>query len=749
MAVAFLTLLLVAAVSVHAQDLDRLQATFLRYKATQDDPDSVAEVKVALAQLDNMWTDYLPSLLESDVSEISEACVESALAIYSAGGTVINNITLPGPGVLPLLDATGRQGAGLYSGNVIQYGAYDECLSLDYSSYCLADRIDPTFKSPLPFSWTVGFCVPRGCTAQDLTLLINNTGLFLTEEAAVHCSDTKKPSYGANAIVMLVVCAVFIALVVIGTLIDTLVTELPKIFKMTKVEVSGSTSVNSDGELENSPLLLRKGVNSVAKRAEFETCHKKDKFNPIEFITAFSLLRTVPTLLATKQAPGVITSLNGIRVISMFWVILGHTYFWIFSNLSIRIDNIIHMLSIASRFSFQAVTSAFFAVDSFFFLSGVLVAYLTLRQMKKAKGGIRFPFLKYYLHRILRLTPTYAFVLFFAWCLTDYLSYGPEISLRGQPYAATCEKYWWTNLLYINNLYPWSLADECVGWTWYLSNDMQFYVIAPLFLIPAYFIFPIGLLVAFGLVLGGAIITGALSIVYDFQANTFSLLAYGYVGKGTETMSYSNTIYIKPWDRIAPYVVGLVLGYLIFKDIKLNRLNKYLRLLLYILMWVVALFVMFWLTYGLYFTWHGHVPKTFENFVYIVTSRFLWAVCLALIVFACHNGYGWVINSFLSMPMWTPLARMTFNAYLVHPIIMTVVYGQLQTTIHYTDITMAGFVVMFVAFSYSAAAAVCVVVEFPLSTIEANLFKLVGSLGKTKHPSNQRYVNLPKGEEKA
>ena len=46
-----------------------------------------------------------------------------------------------------------------------------------------------------------------------------------------------------------------------------------------------------------------------------------------------------------------------------------------------------------------------------------------------------------------------------------------------------CQEYWWANLLYINNLVPWKGDKICNSESWYLSNDMQFYVVAPLFIV--------------------------------------------------------------------------------------------------------------------------------------------------------------------------------------------------------------------------------------------------------------------------
>ena len=72
-----------------------------------------------------------------------------------------------------------------------------------------------------------------------------------------------------------------------------------------------------------------------------------------------------------------------------------------------------------------------------------------------------------------------------------------------------CRKNWWTNLLYVNNFVKttkpvsyqptacdviyiqetvsvYAVCSQCVGWSWYLANDMQFYIVAPLVLIPLY-----------------------------------------------------------------------------------------------------------------------------------------------------------------------------------------------------------------------------------------------------------------------
>ena len=689
------------------------------------------QINTALDSVKDLWTVYFQEAILKDLN-FTEDCINSTRAIFEREKIENFTITLPSSKIIPLIDAVGKQGAGLLTGNMIMAGAFDECFKYNYTGFCVAEHVNITpavlnsmnVSLPSMFGYTIGLCVPKKCTPMDISLLINYTYLLQTNESQVECTDSKIPSYNAGAIIMLIVCAIFALLVLFGSVFDCIQQNAPIFFK--KEEASTryyNPSINdNETESEKAPLLI-KGEKS-RKRKCMDWC--------LELITAFSLFKTVPALLATKQSSTVITSLNGLRVISMFWVILGHTFFWILEGNLLKVDNIIGIRTLMERFTFQTISSAFFAVDSFFFLSGVLVAYLVLRQMEKSNG--RFPFLPFYIHRYLRLTPTYVFVVFFAWFITPYISYGPGLSF-GNPLGANCPRYWWTNFLYINNLYPFKLNEECLGWTWYLANDMQFYIISPLILIPIYHLFPVGLSVAAVFTLIGFVVTATLTGIFDFQANTFSLIAYGYENIPNTTVTYSDLIYIKPWNRVSGYMVGLILGYILYKKVHF-KFGRRKNIFAYLIFWAIAFVIFYWITYGLYFTWHGHIPSKFENIAYVTFSRFGWTIALALIIFACHNGYGWFINSFLSMKIWTPLSRMTFNAYLMHPIVLTIVYGQFQTAMHYTDITIAIYAISFTVLSYSAAFFVCLCVELPLGTIEMALFKLFGS----KPRESQRQV---------
>lgn len=88
-----------------------------------------------------------------------------------------------------------------------------------------------------------------------------------------------------------------------------------------------------------------------------------------------------------------------------------------------------------------------------------------------------------YFHRVYRILPTYAFCLFFTWAILKYMGYGPQwIYADITILTFQCKRYWYSNLLFINNFVPHWEGNYCEGWTWYLANDMQFFIFAPLLL---------------------------------------------------------------------------------------------------------------------------------------------------------------------------------------------------------------------------------------------------------------------------
>ena len=467
---------------------------------------------------------------------------------------------------------------------------------------------------------------------------------------------------------MLTICVLFLVLVIIGTVIDVLFWLTNTLSKMhlNKAEPLVTDSMSCEAkysinEDNHEPLINAKP--KVRSVTETQKCVQFLK----DLVLSFSLYKNITLIMATHQPPDAITSINGIRVISMFWVIFGHTLVWelaydVIANAKEVID------TIPKQFLYQLLDNATFSVDDIFLLSGLLISYLTIKEMERCKGN--FPFALFYLHRLLRLSPAYYFILMFSFKILPYVGSGPLLFI---PDVAHCEKYWWTNVLYVNNFYPTTFSDQCYGVTWYLANDMQFYIVSPIFLILLYHFWKIGLAAIAGTMLVSTAVIGTSAGINDLNANFIQATL---AGEGDVNFPFYN-IYEKPYCRINAYLIGIALGFVLYKKWKV-KFKFWTSVCFYSALWIIAGTCCLTMVFGEYQTWNGHPFTKSENITYYMLSRTIYSVGIALVIYACHNGFGDIINSFLPWSFWVPLSRLTFMAYLYHPMVLTLMYGTIR-----------------------------------------------------------------------
>eukprot|EP00731_Ephydatia_muelleri_P010595 Em0005g1181a len=186
-----------------------------------------------------------------------------------------------------------------------------------------------------------------------------------------------------GAITMIVICCLFVLLLGVGTAIDTATRRLNTVNRTgTKPIEDGIVNHDEkqavrDTEVEENATLLD------------ESKKKKRRLNVaplLDLITAFSLHKTLPTIFSTHQPPNAIGCINPIRVISMFWIVTCHVYFFGISHF----DNAVVVFDvIVKQLPFQVIVNGFFSVDTFFFLSGLLTSYLPPPN-EQTKGQVSF-----------------------------------------------------------------------------------------------------------------------------------------------------------------------------------------------------------------------------------------------------------------------------------------------------------------------------------------------------------------------
>ena len=210
-------------------------------------------------------------------------------------------------------------------------------------------------------------------------------------------------------------------------------------------------------------------------------------------VACFDLIANWRQLMAKPAAGNEVDlrTLNGLRAVSMFWIILGHTLTYIVWIGGIaypgRLINPNNVKMVLGRWFISIYSGAYFAVDTFFFLSGLLVAFLVSREVLKREGRRQAarmgPWLLdeaafwvlYVVNRILRLVPVLAAVLFFFWKVAPSLAAGPFWHSHWKKHSEDCAKYWWADLFMMSNFVPVGNPSDglapttCVGGTWYLA----------------------------------------------------------------------------------------------------------------------------------------------------------------------------------------------------------------------------------------------------------------------------------------
>jgi len=343
-------------------------------------------------------------------------------------------------------------------------------------------------------------------------------------------------------------------------------------------------------------------------------------------------------------------------------------------------------------------------VDAFFFLSGLLGAHATVETLsKKGNSGAKFWFM-YFFHRIWRLVPTYMFVLFFWYKMSGTMGYGPlfyfESSRDPDP---NCGPYWWTNLLFINNLVPYAdnFVNECMIWSWYIAVDMQLFIIGAPVLALWVSRKRIAIATIIALIVGGTI--SVLVVTYRMNLS--------YFGTGYQVW---DALYTKPWTRFATYFIGVATGIFFTLDTPKPK-GVWWRPVSYVIGAVLILAPIFG-TYS-YFqkndTW-----STTENALYLAFTRPSFTLGLTLLSFCMYNGHATVLRNFLSADIWGPLSRLTFSAYLIHPVIMYIVFINTENVQQWTPLSVSIYYTAFVVFSYFAAMCVWLLVEKPFMNLE-------------------------------
>ena len=674
--------------------------------------------------------------------------------------------------------------------------------------HCLAGSLLRESERSVPLTPFAGFCIPVQCDASSLMEInfkkhiISEIGSMIEQTISVNTSQLTVPllstqrgqqrfSYytklsniidavdmsgrtytcGDNQASMTVDRSLFLSL--LGLLIVVVIVFT--LWDMSKMRVNNGSNnnknndnnnnsnnnnnksksnkniSNSGGDESNKGTYVSIGVSPTSATPLRKAISGSSRIE--QLIHTFSLIQNFP--LVFKAAPkgdgengeGDFSVLDGLRAISILWVCLGHVFALVTSNGIMNPQSVMPPTGLLTSIPAQILTSSRFAVDTFFFISGFLVVASLLKRLNGSENtppiSHWLPF--FYLHRILRILPPFTFCLLLWWKIGVMLGSGP-FWFRWLGLTTACDRYFWTNFLFVNNLYPYSSTetDECFYVSWYLANDMQFYAVSPLFVL--LFLKNKWL----GIATSAAVVSASVAMTYHFT------IRYGWSAHsldGLAVTKYAIGFYTKPLFRAVPYFVG-VLSAMVW-HIKATVLPTFrLPAAASAALLSSAVACISYLVFGFSSAYQQKACGVFEtpgqglcgsnwslaeHAAYNSFSKLLWSLALSMLTLVCGNGQGYAVQSFLSHRIFVPVARVSFSIYLLHVTIINIIVFSRTQKLHYNKIDFLMLYFGIVVLSFIIGVVVTVLIENPMLKIgisfeiylKSRLFRPGGQTVKT------------------
>jgi peptidoglycan/LPS O-acetylase OafA/YrhL len=588
-----------------------------------------------------------------------------------------------------------------YSGNDINdLGKYEDCESLPNTKYVLG------IINLVRINIVLGICGPSACDAQDYKELFYMLPSSITDKAAeLDIIETEFYSpdeynnrpYSLGAIAFIVFSTFLVGIICVGTYLEVQSQELPQ---------------------DNRKLSI---------------------------LTNFAITTNYKKLISFPEKSENLHVFNGLKVISMLLISLSHSYVY---HANGPLPNPLKAVKIMKNFNHKIICSSIYVVDVFFVISGFLLAFLVSSELEKRKGKINW--IIFILHRLMRIVPVYFFIYWFYISLFPYLGNGPAWPLQEYKNKVSCGEYWYSNFLFINNFVP-SDQPSCMGWSWYVANDIQLYMLSPIILYTQYKNKAAGYLLCIVLIIVNTVIVAIQSFLYHYNPGT----VYGLLSFNQFSHSYQRF-----YTRMGAFFIGMLFGLLYRNyfdlttrfqsktDFELGNINEHSLLTpeikrkkvqnieILIFDWVhskkLRIFSSFLGVFLILFV--VYIPYGFENngpdswtetqkIVFLSTEHNIFSIGLVLFLIPLINGYGGYIKDFLCSKYFTIGSRISFSYYLVHPIFIIFYATNTNQAIQLEDLYTIYHWFGTVLLSICAASLLTLSLESPVMSIEKIIFK--------------------------
>ena len=443
-------------------------------------------------------------------------------------------------------------------------------------------------------------------------------------------------------------------------------------------------------------------------------------------------------LTSQKQSPNALKTLNGIRVLSLFWVIVGHVLLYhIFTAPANFFEIADHLIQENPNLIW--LSNATPSVDSFFVIGGLLTGYLMKRTFDKVG---KFDFIMFFmaiLNRTLRLMPTIMVAVLSMIVFFQHTGAQDEQNMAFMDWphfsdgyfwnqAQNCVENWYLNLFNVMWL---DASKQCLGQLWYVSCDYWFFIIS-LLLLMGFFKSEKSRKISYWLT--GAMCTGSLAFdlwVAVVKNQQFNVTFIKTQPNGTDQYPGNEWVenYFRPWSRCTPYFLGVIAGYwLVEARHNVSKVNWLYHVK------VISLSLL--LIGVIYFPLPNYYEPLFwprwVGYAYTGLNRAFWGLFLAALIYYLEiYRTGWIYQ-ILSNDYWLLLSKLNFSAYLYHMHVNTIVHEYVIHRMYFlTPLEAIMIGIAITVLSYGVAAFTYVIAEYPLSVLAKRIMEWVqGSMAQ-------------------
>ncbi|KAL9695310.1 hypothetical protein quinque_014595 [Culex quinquefasciatus] len=572
---------------------------------------------------------------------------------------------------LEMYDSWGKIPSGLLQGNFFTPGSFEQCrrfgiqnsAGLFQGQHCTV-QLGITAGSPMIPLW-LGICVPDSCEAPFVRNLTNQfaaqSGLApigFANQGNFCYRDEPKEQFSGTAISAMVIFGLLAAAVIACTVVDVF------------------------GVLFLRPV-----------PAQFR-----------EYSLYSNLLAVMKTVPRSLEKSDTIDCVNGIRSVMMLQIVAHHVHDTL---RAIPVTN-----QVARQEYFQSVMgilgfrASALSVDIFLVLSATLLSYGVMRELSKTS---KLNVFKLWIHRIVRILPAYGLLIYFVVAFGEHFGEGPLYRYMIQPAVDACSDNWWSAILFIQNYV--NPERMCLPYTYYLSIDMQLYLISPLII---YFLWRYGSRSLSGVAL--LVLLSMTCVFATFLHNDFRLNP---PMNPEREFQRARATYYATHARMSVWFCGIAFGFFLFRT-RQAQVKWPVWILTAGSITATALTAV--INFAVHEIYKPRQAAPVGDAFYEALHRVGWVVCIMWLIFMCVNGYGSLLNDLFSWTFWQPLAKLSYCMYLLHFVVIMVTFGgALRQPFYFSEINLQYVTLGVVGLSVVVSLLWTLFIERPFIALERNV----------------------------